>query len=220
MNKFIKIVILVSLFRANLMAGEAAHWLNLKKITMTATLTGAGYLSWLAYKLLEKQEKKTENKAALEQEIIERVTEVTGKNYQLTDKDQEIIKSQKLKLVVFRSARENFTWHNQQHHAGAVLKKPSGLLIFDHEQNYQFWHNFGPNFNDQTAENVPAYTRTFDQNYNDLIYSSFAEPEIKALLSSKKFQATQHLAKKALLKCTTGDSAFSKFEKLTTKKLQ
>ena len=217
MNKFIKIVILVSLFRANLMAGEAAHWLNLKKITMTATLTGAGYLSWLAYKLLEKQEKKTENKAAIEQEIIERVTEVTGKNYQLTDKDQEIIKSQKLKLVVFRSARENFTWLNQHHPADTILKKPSGLLICDHSHNYQLWHNFGPNFNNQTVKNVPAYTRTFDQNYEEISYTPFAEPELTDLLLSQASQAPQREAKQSDLPRSTGVSAFCKFKKIEAK---
>ena len=211
MKKVIKIVILISIFKANLMAGEATDWLSLKTVTMTATLTGAGYLGWLfANKQLGKQIKKNANKAALEKEICERVAEIIGENYQLTAKDQNIIDSQKLKLVVFRSARENFTWHNQQHHAGAVLKKPSGLLIFDHEQNYQFWHNFGPNFNDQTAENVPAYTRTFDQNYNDLIYSSFAEPEIKALLSSRSFPCP---AKQSALAKISGNSAFCKFKK-------
>ncbi len=95
MNKFIKIVILISLFRANLMAGEATGYLDLKKISMMAVATGAGYIGWLfANKQLGKQVKKNANKESLEQEISERVTEITGKNYQLTAKDQDIINSQ------------------------------------------------------------------------------------------------------------------------------
>jgi hypothetical protein len=211
MNKFIKIVILISLFRANLMAGEATGYLDLKKISMMAVATGAGYIGWLfANKQLGKQVKKNANKESLEQEISERVTEITGKNYQLTAKDQDIINSPKLKLVVFRSAKENFTMINHQLPAEAVLKKPSGLLICDHNKNYQLWHNFGPNFNKQTAENVPAYTRTFDQNYNDLIYSSFAEPDMIDLLSS---QTAQCPAKQSALAKISGNSAFCKFKK-------
>lgn len=217
MNKNIKIIILISLFSSNLTAGEATNWLNLKKITMTAALTGAGYLSWLAYKLSEKQEKKTENKVAIEQEIIERVTEIIGQNYQLTTKDHEIINSPKLKLVVFRSARENFTWLNQQHPADTILKKPSGIMICDHNQNHQLWHNFGPNFNNQTVKNVPAYTRTFDQNYEDIGYSSFAEPELTNLVLS---QAQQREAKQSNLSRSNSVSAFCKFQKIEAKKLE
>lgn len=193
------------------MAGEATHWLNLKKITMMAALTGAGYFSWrLACKFLEKPEKKAANKAALEQEIITRVTEITGKNYQLTAKDHVIINSPKLKFVIFRSAKENFTWFNQQNPAEAVLKKPSGLMICDHNHNHQLWHSFGPNFNNETLKNVPAYTRTFDQNYEDISYSSFAEPEMIDLLSS---QTSQCPAKQSALAKISGNSAFCKFKK-------
>lgn len=59
MNKFIKIVILISLFRANLIAGEANGYLDLKRMTMMAVATGAGYIGWLfANKQLGKQVKK------------------------------------------------------------------------------------------------------------------------------------------------------------------
>jgi len=209
MNKLIKNFLLCTQLFINSNALETRSLLEPKNIALAVGLTGAGYFSWrLAATWLHDQAKKTANKSAIEYEIITRVNEITGSQYQLTNQDQNIIKSQNFKLIVIRGLKKNFCWQKTTDEQDPIINKPTGLMIFDTPTNFRLWHSFGPNFKNLSVYDLAYYTRSFDQNFIAKNHTTAIEPEIKTALFNQVGKANSYLARNPTC------SAFVKYKKL------
>ena len=214
MKKLAKSIYFCCLISLNILAGDYKPVLeNSQKVALIG-LTGAGYLSCRLAKNWQNKQKREANKTALVHEIISRVTEIRGKPYQLTVEDNQILDNKNLKLLVLRGSEEEKIgrWQNVENgDRSIIMHQPNAFMIYANPANYKLWHNCGPNFTCYPENYFGSYTRTFNQDFEEINYQGGIDSELKTLLSSQP--TTQKLTKINCLQHNSSNSAFSKFIK-------